>query len=133
VTEGERDLGRNDLRPKISPKKMVKLYKSLVVPHLEYAAPVWQCSPHVQLLEKVQRKGLSVCLGGIGSDSCMALEIQSCVLPLDLRREEISVRECCKIMAKDDTSLLKQTLNEYRNEITDDKVTLITKMIRQVC
>ncbi|KAH3769093.1 hypothetical protein DPMN_170340 [Dreissena polymorpha] len=63
----------------------------------------------------------------------MALEKQSCDLPLDLRREEISVRECCKIMSKDDTSLLKQTLNEYRNEITDDKVTPITKMIREVC
>ncbi|KAH3790116.1 hypothetical protein DPMN_168311 [Dreissena polymorpha] len=91
---------------------------------------MWQCSAHVQILEKVQRKGLSVCLGGVGSDSCMALEIQSCVLPLDLKREEILVRECCKIMAEDDMSLPKQTLNEYRNEIPDDKVTPITKMIR---
>ncbi|KAH3769092.1 hypothetical protein DPMN_170339 [Dreissena polymorpha] len=33
---------------KISPGNMVKLYKSLVMPHLEYAAPVWQCSSRVQ-------------------------------------------------------------------------------------
>ena len=32
--------------------------------------------------------------------SCEALEVQAGVLPLDLRREELAIRECTKIMAK---------------------------------
>ncbi|KAH3810892.1 hypothetical protein DPMN_139290 [Dreissena polymorpha] len=47
--------------------------------------------------------------------------------------DEISVRECCKIKAKDDTSLLKQNLNKHRNHTSADKITPITKMVRQVC
>ncbi|KAH3833597.1 hypothetical protein DPMN_106909 [Dreissena polymorpha] len=81
---------------KISPESMVKLYKSFMVPHLEFVAPVWQCSSHVYILEKVQRKGLRICLGGVGSDKCMALVIQSCILPLDF-----SVGDFCKIVLQD--------------------------------
>ena len=43
---------------KINPANMIKLYKSLVVPHLEYAASVWQIG-ECDKLEKIQRKGLA--------------------------------------------------------------------------
>ena len=43
---------------------MIEIYKSLIHPHLEYAAPVW--APHltrdIANLEKVQRFGLKLCL-----------------------------------------------------------------------
>ena len=58
----------------ISPKCMLELYKALVIPHLEYAAPVWQignCSP----LEKIQRKGLALCLGVPGTADLDALAV----------------------------------------------------------
>ena len=41
-----------------SAKNMIQLYKSLVLPHLEYAASVWQIG-NCEQLNKVQRK----CLG----------------------------------------------------------------------
>ena len=47
---------------KINPANMIKLYKSLVVPHLEYAASVWQIGECAKL-EKIQRKGLALYLG----------------------------------------------------------------------
>ena len=53
---------------------MLELYKALVIPHLEYAAPVWQignCSP----LEKIQRKGLALCLGVPGTADLDALAV----------------------------------------------------------
>ena len=40
---------------KINPANMIKLFKSLVVPHLEYAASVWQIG-ECDKLEKIQRK-----------------------------------------------------------------------------
>ena len=43
---------------------MIEIYKTLIRPHLEYAAPVW--APHltrdIANLEKVQRFGLKLCL-----------------------------------------------------------------------
>ena len=43
---------------------MIEIYKSLIRPHLVYAAPVW--APHltrdIANLEKVQRFGLKLCL-----------------------------------------------------------------------
>ena len=60
----------------ISPNCMLQLYKALVIPQLEYAASVWQignCSP----LEKIQRKGLALCLGVRGTAGLDALEVES--------------------------------------------------------
>ena len=47
---------------RITQKCMLQLYNAMISPQLEYAAPVWQvgnCEP----LNRVQRKGLSLCLG----------------------------------------------------------------------
>ena len=46
----------------ISTKCMLQLYKALITPQLEYAAAVWQIGD-CGVLEKVQRKGLAMCLG----------------------------------------------------------------------
>ena len=87
---------------KITPANMMKLYKNMVVQHMEYAASVWQIG-ECDRLEKIQRKGLAICLGCPSTASCEALEVQAGVLPLDLRREELAIRECTKIMAKANT------------------------------
>ena len=79
---------------------MLQLYKALVIPQLEYAAPVWQignCSP----LEKIQRKGLALCLGVPGTAGLDALEVEAGVKPLELRREELAIRQAAKIMSKE--------------------------------
>ena len=105
---------------KISPVNMIKLYKSIVVPHLEYAASVWQIADCGRL-DKIQRKGLALSLGCMSAVSLPstfappdhpreALDVQAGVLPLSLRREELAVRECTKIMAKVDTDPIKKCL-----------------------
>ena len=88
---------------KITPANMIKLYKSMAVPHVEYAASVWQIG-ECDRLEKIERKGL----GCPSTASCDALEVQTGVLPLNLRRQELSIRECTKIMAKANTEPIKQ-------------------------
>lgn len=46
----------------VGAKNMLKLYRSLILPHLEYATSVWQIGD-CDKLNKVQRKCLALCLG----------------------------------------------------------------------
>ena len=102
----------------ISPKCMLHLYKALVAPQLEYAATVWQvgnCDP----LEKIQRKGLAMCLEIYSTAGIEALEVESGIRPLEIRREELSIRQATKILMKDNSSNIKSAWNEW---IQDEKI-----------
>ena len=48
----------------ICSERLLEMYKTLVRPHLEYAAPVWD--PHllkdIEFVENVQKYGLKICL-----------------------------------------------------------------------
>ena len=91
----------------ISTSCMLQLYKALIIPQLEYAASVWQIG-NCSGLEKVQRKGLALCLGIPGTAGLEALEVEAGVKPLELRREELAVRQAAKIMTKEDDSCIKR-------------------------
>ena len=68
----------------INQKCMIQLYKALVTPHLEYASSIWQignCDP----LERVQRKGLALCLGALGTAGVEAVEVEAEILPVKVR------------------------------------------------
>ena len=120
---------------KINPASMIKLYKSLVVPHLEFAASVWQIG-ECDKLEKILRKGLALCLDCPNTASCEALEVQAGVLPLDLRREELAIRECTKIMAKSNLESIKQCFLSCQasvEELPREKdTTPMGKMLQQI-
>ena len=73
----------------ISTSCMLQLYRALVLPQLEYAAPVLQIG-NCSCLEKVQRKGLAMCFGVPGTEGVEALEVEAGVKPLELRRAERS-------------------------------------------
>ena len=87
---------------------------SIVVPQLEYAASVWQ-SGKCELLDRVQRRDLAMCLGVPATASLEALQVEAGVLPLDLRREELAVREFGKICAKQDTQPIKKLRKHLKN------------------
>ena len=131
VLSALRILGKTE---KIDPANMVRLYKSIVVPQLEYAAPVWQ-SGKCEVLDRVQRKGLAMCLGIPITASLEAVEVEAGVLPLDLRREELAVREFGKICAKRDTQPIKQALKvweEAREETVERYISPFGKMTIQM-
>ena len=65
---------------KIELLNMVRLHKSIVVPQLEYAASVWQ-SGRCETLDRVQRRGLAICLGVPATSSLEALQVEAGVLP----------------------------------------------------
>lgn len=105
----------------INSKCMLQLYKALVAPQLEYATSVWHignCSP----LEKVQRKGLAICLGVPGTAGVEALEVEASVKPLEIRREELAVRQAAKIMMKNEVSCIKSSWDRFtESEIVEHK------------
>ena len=76
------------------------------------SAPVWQ-SGKCEVLDRVQRKGLAMCLGIPITASLEAVEVEADVLPFDLRREELAVREFGKICTKRDTQPIKQALKVW--------------------
>ena len=82
----------------MDPSCLVELYKTLIRPHLEYAAPVW--SPHlakdIANLEKIQKFALKICLNLWDTDYCNLLELTG--LPtLESRRKYLRVATLHKI------------------------------------
>ena len=116
----------------ISPNCMLQLYKALVIQQLEYAAPGWQignCSP----LEKIQRKGLALCLGVPGTAGLDALEVEAGVKPLELRREELAIRQAAKIMSKENDTCINKAWNTYvESELMEHKISPFGKMSIQI-
>ena len=116
----------------ISTKCMLQLYKALITPQLEYAASVWQVGD-CSVLEKVQRKGLAMCLGVPGTAGIVALEVEAGVKPLRVRREELAVRQAARIMMKPDDACLKVSWDSYTDkETTERKVSPFGKMSIQL-
>ena len=102
----------------VSADNMIKLYRSLVLPHLEYAASVWQIGD-CERLNKVQRKCLAVCLGTPVTSGIDALEVEAQVTPLDLRREDLAVRELTKIMAKENNQKIAECFQNWQVKIEE--------------
>ena len=99
----------------ISRTKLLRIYNSLVRSIVEYGCPVWQITPteNMKKLEAIQRKGLSICLGLPATSGREAMKVEGNILPVDLRIEEIAVREIAKIQSKNIAEPVKQQLEEY--------------------
>ena len=71
---------------------MVKLYKSLIRPHMEYACPVWDShlKKDIQALENVQKFTLRVCSKSWSSDYATLLDTLS-MPTLSDRRETLKL------------------------------------------
>ena len=67
---------------KLSTKSLLQLYKALVIPQMEFAASAWQNSSSADTLNKVQRKGLALCLGVPATSALNAVEVEAGVLAI---------------------------------------------------
>ena len=67
----------------------------------------------MKTLDAIQRKGLSICLGLPATSGRETMEVEGNILPVDLRIEEIAVREIAKIQSKNIAEPVKQQLEEY--------------------
>ena len=69
--------------------------------------------------DKVQRKCLAVCLGTPVTSGIDALEVEAQVTPLDLRREDLAVRELTKIMAKENNQKVAECFQNWQVKIEE--------------
>lgn len=83
----------------IKTKFLIQIYTAMIGSLLQYASSVWQTGndDHLCRLNAIQRKGLAICLGLLSTASLESLEVMAGVLPLDLRREEMAIREIAKL------------------------------------
>ena len=95
---------------KIPTKVLIQIYDSMVCSIFNYANSVWQIgnTNSLETINEVQRKGLALCLDLPTQSSLEALEVVSSTLPVDLRREEIAIRQLGRI-------------NSYKNTIPDKR------------
>ncbi|MCW4346280.1 MAG: ribonuclease H family protein [Candidatus Thiodiazotropha endolucinida] len=116
----------------MTPKCMLQLYKALIVPQLEYAAAVWQIG-NCTCLDKIQRKGLAICLGIPVTAGVEALEVEAGIKPLEVRREELAIRQAAKIMMKEDDACIKVSWDRFMDsELVEQKISPFGKMNVQV-
>ena len=87
---------------------MIQLYEAIINPQLEYAAAVWQMGD-TSSLEKIHMKGLAMCLRIQGTAGIEALEVETGVKPLCIRREELAVKQAARIMMKTENILIKMS------------------------
>ena len=69
----------NGLSEQISAQNMLKLYQSIVLPHMEYGSTVWQIG-NCEQLDKIQRKCLALCLGTPATAGIEALEVEAGIM-----------------------------------------------------
>ena len=83
-------------RKGISVELGIKLYKTLIRPHLEHALAAWVGllnENQIKELEKVQAQSLRTVMGVFANSSTNALEVIANVTPFRLRMKELSIRE----------------------------------------
>ncbi len=115
----------------IKTKFLIQIYNSMIGSLLNYASCVWQTASddHLKKLNTVQRKGLSIVLGLPSTASLEAMEVIAGVLPLDLRREEIAIRDIGKVYSYSDKFPIKRNLDKWnKKETPDEHVTPLGKM-----
>ena len=84
-------------------------------------------------MEKIQRKGLAVCLGVPGKAGLEALEVEAGIKPLDIIREELAVRQAVPIMMKGDKDSIKVSWDNFQDkEETVHRICPYGKMNMQV-
>ena len=84
-------------------------------------------------LEKIQRKYLAMCLGVPGTAGLAAVEVEAGVRPLELRREELAIRQAARIMMKGDQECIKVSWDSFLDhEEAEQKIFPFGKMNIQV-
>ena len=87
------------------------------------------CSP----LERIQRKGLTLCLGVPGTAGLDVLEVEAEVKPLELRREKLAIRQAATIMSKENDTCINKAWNSYtESDMTERKISPFGKMHIQI-
>ncbi|CAH2088263.1 unnamed protein product [Euphydryas editha] len=90
------------------PKILSILYKSIVRSHLDYSSLAYMNSSHVNKLDILQNKALRIISGAMCSTPIRAMEVETKVMPLILRRILLAERYCLKLIASNNTQIISK-------------------------
>ena len=92
-----------------SPSVYMRLYRSLVLPVIEYGAPVWVAAVMKDvMIGKIQRSAMLKASGCLNSTSTEALEVITNTTPIDLQLKLRQAQEMVRISAKYEEDPLKE-------------------------
>lgn len=94
------------------PKILSMLYKSLVRSHFDYSSLAYM-NCNVTLLKKldiIQNKALRIITGAMCSTPINAMQCESCIPPLILRRIQLASNFCLKLISSDNKSVMDRIL-----------------------
>ena len=94
---------------------LLLLFKSCVLPLLEYGHAVWCAAPKgYKQLEQVQQSALTMILGAKEHSSTSAMEVLANIMPLEIRLEIVLVSTFLRILRKPDNDNLKKKVMAMR-------------------
>ena len=98
-----------------SAEVMLLLYKSCVLPLLEYGVAIWSSGDKSPLMT-VQQQGLTRILGAMQNTSGAAMEVLTGIMPLDIRLQTVILQTHLSILQKPNHSVLKQKVLQLRKD-----------------
>lgn len=101
------------------PQILSMLYKSIVRSHFDYSTLAYM-NANLSVLRKLdilQNKALRIISGAMCSTPIVAMQSETCILPLHLRRLQIAEKFCLKMIAYQNDCVLKRILPHQALEL----------------
>lgn len=92
------------------PKILSILYKAIVRSHFDYSALAYINSPHAKKLDVLQNKALRVISGAMCSTPIRAMEVETKIMPLILRRIFLAEKYCLKLLYSNNIQIINKVL-----------------------
>lgn len=92
------------------PKILSILYKSIVRSHFDYSSLVYINSTHVNKLDLLQNRALRTISGAMCSTPIRAMEVETKIMPLILRRILLAERFCLKLIAANNRKIINKII-----------------------
>ncbi|KAH9636876.1 hypothetical protein HF086_010657 [Spodoptera exigua] len=95
------------------PVTLAILYKAIVRSHFDYSCLAYIDCNYVHRLDIAQNKGLRIISGAMCSTPIRAMEVETGVMPLSIRRYLLAQRFSVKLFAANNNEVLRRILPQY--------------------
>lgn len=109
------------------PKTLAMLYKAIVRSHFDYSTLAYVNSVHVNKLNIIQNKALRIISGAMCSTPIRAMEVETKILPLHLRRQKIIKRFILKLLSSDNKFIIQKITYHMNSHLPSALVQDITQ------
>lgn len=92
------------------PKTLTMLYKSIVRSHFDYSSLAYFNCNCTNRLDVIQNKALRIISGAICSTPIRAMEVETAVMPLAIRRLLLARRYCIKLISNNNQSIINKIM-----------------------